>query len=103
MKYLISNDNNSDLGFILKRVYEKLGPAEHVLNWLKDIGCRSSSFMQWFFEDNVGHAEAFKGLSLDGFKAIQSMFIDLNENQKKVSYFKGKLTIQPKSTSTITE
>jgi hypothetical protein len=40
---------------------------------------------------------------LDGFKAVQSLFIDLNEHLKKVSYYKGKLTIEPKSTSTTTE
>jgi len=74
----MNNDRSSELGSILRRIYERLGPSENVLNWLKELGPRSPSFLEWFFTENVLQAEQFKNLSLEGFKAVQSMFVDLN-------------------------
>lgn len=96
MRFLMTNDKQSELSSILRRVYEKLGPTENVLNWLKELGPRSPSFLQWLFEETVPQQEQFKNLTLDGFKAVQSMFVDLNEHLKKLSHYKGKLTIEPK-------
>ena len=93
----MNNDHQSDLSSILRRVYEKLGPTENVLSWLKELGPRSHSFLQWFFGENVLQAEQFKGLSLEGFKAVQSMFVDLNEHLRMLCHYKGKLTIEPKA------
>jgi hypothetical protein len=96
LRFLMNNDKNSDLSSILQRVYERFGPTEHVLNWLKDLGPRSPSFLEWFFRE-IPQAEQWKGLSLDGFKAIQSMFVDLNEHLKMLSHYKSKLTVEPKA------
>ena len=49
MKFIMTNDSTSELSSILRRVYEKLGPTESVLNWLKEVGLKSPSFLQWFF------------------------------------------------------
>lgn len=95
MRFLMSNDPQTDFSPILRRVYEKLGPTEHVLNWLKELGPRSPSFLDWFFQTEP-QAEPFKNLSLDGFKAVQSMFVDLNEHLHKLHHYKGKLVIEPK-------
>lgn len=84
----------------MKKVFQKLGPNDYVLNWLKDIADKATSFLIWFFTEESTVIGSFKDLSQDGFKAIQSMFIDLNAHLKNLNYLKGKITVQPKGTNT---
>lgn len=93
MKFLIVNDPQSDLGEIVKKVFVKLGPTDIVLNWVKDIAHKATFFLIWFFTEESTAIGSFKDLSLDGFKAIQSMFVDLNAHLKNLTYLKSRITV----------